>query len=137
MALVKDKMTTDIVTVAGTASLTEAARKMRDHEIGDVLVELESGHGIVTDRDIVVRGLADDRDTDQLCVGDVCTSDLQTVSPDDDLDEVIQKMTSDDIRRMPVMQDGRPVGILSLGDLAVMSGEGSVLADISAAPSNN
>jgi CBS domain-containing protein len=137
MTLVKDRMTTDLITVSADAPLTEAARKMRDHDIGDVLVELDEGLAIVTDRDLVVRGLAEQDDTSGLCVGDVCTRDVRTVSPDDDLEDVIRKMAGDDVRRVPVVEDGRAVGILSLGDVAVMRDADSVLADISAAPSNN
>jgi CBS domain-containing protein len=111
--------------------------KMRDHEIGDVLVVDGSELvGIVTDRDIAVRVVAEGSDPDSVTLGDVCSGDLETVTPDDDLGDVIRDMRDRAVRRVPVVEDGTAVGILSIGDLAVMKDAESLLADISAAPSN-
>lgn len=137
MTTVREKMTKDPVILDAGATLSEAAQQMRQHDIGDVLLELDDGYGIVTDRDIVVRALADGRSPDECTLEEIATTDLESVDADDDLEEVIREMVEDDIRRIPVMEGDEIVGILSIGDLAVMRDPDSVLADISAAPSNN
>lgn len=137
MTQVKEKMTTDPVICESTDTLADAAKRMRDQDIGDVLVKIDGSFGIVTDRDIVVRAIAEGISPESGTLGDVATRDLETVAPTDDLDEVVRDMRERDIRRVPVMSDGQPVGILALGDLAVMRDRDSVLADISAAESNN
>ena len=107
---------------------------MRDSDIGDVVV-MEGGQvsGIVTDRDIVVRAVADGRDPDSTNVSDVCTTGVETIAPEASVDEALSLMREKDIRRLPVAKSGRPVGIISLGDLAVEREPDSTLADISAA----
>jgi CBS domain-containing protein len=126
-------MTHDPRTIDADGSLTEAARQMRDGDIGNVIV-MQDGqvHGIVTDRDIVIRAIADGRDPDSTTVGEVCTTDLTTLEPEQSLDEAVRTMREKDIRRLPVVKHGRPVGILSLGDLALEREPDSALADISA-----
>jgi CBS domain-containing protein len=126
-------MTHDPRTIDADGSLTEAARQMRDGDIGNVIV-MQDGqvHGIVTDRDIVIRAIADGRDPDSTTVGEVCTTDLTTLEPEQSLDEAVRTMREQDIRRLPVVKHGRPVGILSLGDLALEREPDSALADISA-----
>jgi CBS domain-containing protein len=109
---------------------------MRDQGIGDVLVEHDGSLGIVTDRDIVTRAVAEGRDPQQVRVGDICTRDVETVSPDMSVDDVIRLMSDKAVRRVPVVEAGRPVGIVALGDLAVDRDRRSLLADISAAPPN-
>lgn len=89
--------------------------------------------GIVTDRDLVVRGLAEEG-VDTLTLADVCSADLTTVAPDADPRAVIKLMSDRAVRRVPVVEDGRPVGIVSLGDLAARLDEQSVLGQISSAP---
>lgn len=137
MTKVREKMTTDPVVLDSTATIADAARKMREHDIGDVLVRIDGSFGICTDRDIVVRAVADEKGPTSVTLGDVATRDLETVSPDDELEQVIRDMGERDVRRIPVCEDGTPVGILSIGDLAVMRDEDSLLADLSAARSNN
>ena len=131
---VEEIMTRDPRTVNADDPILEAARIMRDSDIGDVVV-LQGGEvgGIVTDRDIVVRGVAEGRDGESTSVGDVFTSGVETIAPDDSVDDALRKMREADIRRLPVVRDGQPVGIVSLGDLAVESDTDSTLADISAA----
>ena len=92
--------------------------------------------GIITDRDIVVRAVADGRDPQSTTVRDASSADVVTVTPDQNLDEAVRLMQEHDVRRMPVVQEGRPAGILSLGDLAVERDPESALADISAASPN-
>jgi CBS domain-containing protein len=134
---VRDVMTASPVTMSAAATAVDAARAMRDANIGDVVVlEDRRVRGIVTDRDIVVRGVADGRDPAKTSLADICSSDLTTVSPSTEVGEAIRLMREKALRRLPVVEDGRPVGIVSLGDLAVERDRASVLGAISAAPPN-
>ena len=132
-------MTPDPWTVQETAPIQEAARIMRDADIGDVIVVRadESVCGIVTDRDLVVRAMADGADPNSTTVADVCRHQVVSVSSGDPVDQAVQLMREHDIRRLPVLDDSRLVGILSLGDLAIDKDPNSALADLSKAPPNN
>jgi CBS domain-containing protein len=135
---VAEVMTPDPVVCHVDASLFEAATAMRDRNIGDVLVERDGALcGIVTDRDIVVRGLAEGNDPGELTLGDIATTELHSVSPDDDVEAVLSKMEASAVRRIPVVERGRAVGILSIGDLATERDRDSALGQISSAPPNN
>lgn len=131
---VEEIMTRDPRTIDASDTIADAARVMRDGDIGDVVV-VEGGQvsGIVTDRDIVIRGVADGRDPDSTAVSDVCTTGVETIEPGASVDDAVRRMRESDIRRLPVTKNGRPVGIVSLGDLAVEREPDSTLADISAA----
>jgi CBS domain-containing protein len=131
---VEEIMTRDPRTVNADDAIVEAARVMRDSDIGDVVV-MEGGQvgGIVTDRDIVVRGVAEGQDPESATVSDVCTTGVETIDPGASVDDALRQMREHDIRRLPVVKNGRPVGIISLGDLAVEREPESTLADISAA----
>lgn len=132
---VREVMTGSPETLSTDAPLVEAARLMRDRGIGDVIVtEGDSAEGIVTDRDIVVRAVAEGGDTNTMRLGQVVSGDLTTVSPDDPVERAIQLMREKAIRRLPVVEGGKPVGVVSIGDLAVQRDAGSVLADISEEP---
>jgi CBS domain-containing protein len=133
----RDIMTQNPVTVQTSDSITAAARTMRDGNIGDVVV-LESGQvrGILTDRDIVVRALAEGRDPGGTTVGEICSRELTTLSPAYAIADAVAVMREKAIRRLPVVEDGRLVGMVSLGDLAVERDPKSVLGGISAAPPN-
>ena len=135
---VNQVMTSDPRTVAPGDPLTEAARHMRDGDVGAVVV-VDGGSvtGIVTDRDIVVRAIAEGRDPSSTTVRDVFTSSTVTVTPDQSEDDAARLMRENDIRRIVVVHDGRPAGIVSIGDLAVELDEDSALADLSSAPPNN
>lgn len=135
MQRVRDVMTPDPVTVSSSASLHEAARLMRDNDIGDVVV-MDDGTpvGILTDRDIVVRGLADTSDIEALTVGEMCSADIVTVSPDQPVAESAELMSRHAVRRLLVVEDRALVGVVSLGDVAIERDPGSVLGEISAAP---
>jgi CBS domain-containing protein len=130
-------MTQNPVTVQTTDSIVAAARSMRDGNIGDVVV-VERGQiqGILTDRDIVVRALAEGRDPARTTVGEICSRELTTLGPSDSVHDAVTIMRDKAIRRLPVVDGGRPVGIVSLGDLAVERDPESVLGGISAAPPN-
>lgn len=135
----REVMTPDPVTVAATASLQHAAQVMRDRNIGDVLVVDESGtlYGIVTDRDIVVEGIAEGGDPSSMSVDEVCTHDPISLGPDDAVAKAAKLMSERAIRRLPVVDNGSLVGIVSLGDLAEDRDPDSVLGEISEAPPNN
>ncbi|MGH2680144.1 MAG: CBS domain-containing protein [Actinomycetota bacterium] len=134
---VKEIMTERPIALDRDASLADAARLMRDRGIGDVIVlQGEDAAGIVTDRDIVIRGVAEGVDPNTTRLGQVVSDDLTSVSPDDQVDRAIELMREKAIRRLPVLEGGKPVGVLSLGDLAVERDRRSVLADISEEPPN-
>jgi CBS domain-containing protein len=134
---VSEIMTPAPVALRSTQPVAEAARVMREHGIGDVLViEGEQLKGLLTDRDIVVRAVAGNRDPAITLIGEICSPDPVTVAPGDDADTVVQRMREHAIRRVPVVQDGLPVGILSMGDMALERDERSALADVSAQPPN-
>lgn len=135
---VRNVMTPDPIALPATATLVEASRVMRDNSIGDVLV-LADGRlcGVVTDRDIVTRALADSADPTTTVLEDVCSADVVSVRPDESVDQAVHLMRTRAIRRLPVVDEtGKPVGMVTLGDLAVEYDSKSALADISAAPPN-
>jgi CBS domain-containing protein len=131
---VEEIMTRDPRAVDVDATAADAARAMRDDDIGDVIVT-EGGRvaGIVTDRDIVVRAIAEGRDAQSIAVRDICSSDLRTLEPGESVDEAVRAMREHCVRRLPVVSDGELVGVVSLGDLAQERDPESALADISAA----
>lgn len=135
---IRDVMTTSPITLPGTATAVDAAKAMRESNVGDIVV-VEDGRicGIVTDRDIVVRGLGVDRDPAQTKLSEICSRTLTTVSPTDEISDAIALMKGKAIRRLPVVENDQPVGIVSLGDLAVERDRRSALGQISAAPPNH
>ena len=117
------------------APVLEAAQLMRDNDIGDVVVvDAADIAGILTDRDIVVRLVAEGLDAASTEVSEICSEEVVTVSPDEEIDTAVRLMREHAVRRLPVLEAGAVVGIVSLGDLAVERDEGSVLAEISEAP---
>jgi CBS domain-containing protein len=136
---VSEVMTRNPVTVPADATIVDAARLMRDRDIGPlIVVDSDRVQGIVTDRDIVVRAVADGRDPSTVTIGEVCSEDVEIISPDEPISDAVRRMEQRDVRRLPVVEDGRPVGIVSMGDLAVEGDlPSSSLADISAATPNN
>ena len=134
---VEDVMTPDPVALPETASVVDAARKMREAGIGNVVVlNGDVVSGIVTDRDIVVRTVAEGRDPRSTTLSEISSRDLTTLAPGDQLSRAVRLMRERAIRRLPVVKDGRPVGILTIGDLAVQRDPDSALADVSAARPN-
>lgn len=135
---VNEVMTADPRTVTPDDSLVEAARHMRDGDVGAVVVIREGDvAGVLTDRDIVVRGVAQGLDVAQGTVGEVASQEsVVTVTPDQTIDEATRLMTEHDVRRLVVVQGGRPAGILSLGDLSLYTDVGDETADISTASPN-
>ena len=138
MTTVKKFMTTQLVTMDGTDTLIAAAQEMRDCAIGDVVVTNgDEVVGIVTDRDITVRAVAAEMDVNTVTLNQILTPDVVTVSQNDDAVAAADLMRTYGIRRLPVIDDGRLIGLVSLGDLAVEREPQSVLADISADDPNN
>ncbi len=136
--LVRELMAEPVVTVQSDTTLTEAARLMRDADIGDVIVVNRSKPvGVLTDRDIVVRGIADNRTPGMVTAGEICSTDLVSIAPDAELSQAIALMRRAAVRRLPVTQAGELVGVLSLGELAIERDETSLLADISSAEPNS
>jgi len=134
---VKDVMTRNPITVPAGATTLDAARLMKEQDIGDVIVlDDDAVCGIVTDRDLVVRVLAEGRNPSGTKVADVCSRDVTTVSPNDPAERAVELMRDGALRRLPVTEKGKPVGVVSIGDLAVTRDPDSALADISAAPPN-
>jgi CBS domain-containing protein len=133
---VRDVMMSNPLSVEAGASIRQAAEVMRDNGIGDVLVVSDGAlRGIVTDRDIVVRALADGRQP-ETAVGDVCSPEIATVEAKADVSKAAELMRERAIRRLPVIDDDQVVGIVTLGDLAREEDPSSALGGISSAPPN-
>ncbi|MEY9485049.1 CBS domain-containing protein [Streptomyces calvus] len=131
---VKDVMTPGVVAVRPDASIVEAAQLMRAQHIGDVVVaDGQRVVGVLTDRDITVRAVAEGADPLGVSAGSVCTPNPVTLTPDDPVPTAVALMREHAIRRIPVIEGGLPVGLVSLGDLAEAQDPGSALADISRA----
>jgi CBS domain-containing protein len=134
---VRDVMTAAPQTIEATRTLAEAARMMRDGSMGDVIVT-RGGRpaGIVTDRDIAVRAVAEGKDPSSTKVSDLIGR-LVTVAPTDTVQEAMRRMRQEDIRRLPVIESDRVIGVVSLGDISELPGADAVLADVSRAPPNS
>jgi CBS domain-containing protein len=135
---IRDIMTPSPHTIQPTASVMEAAHIMRKSDVGDVIVvEGKRLFGILTDRDIVVRVLAEGKDPETTPVSDVCSRELTAVRATDSIGTTVRVMREKAIRRLPVVEEsGEVIGVVSLGDVAVERDPHSALADISAAPPN-
>ena len=140
---IRDVMTANPETVSERDSLLQAARIMRDQDTGIVpVVDGRKIIGLVTDRDIVVRAIADGKDVNNVRVNEVMTKQVRTVNEDSSVDEVLNLMSGAEIRRVPVVnQSNELVGIVSIGDLASRTNRdgkvGKAIEDISDAPPNN
>lgn len=131
---IREVMSSDPVMLSSNTPVAEAARLMREKNIGDVIVtEGEEILGIATDRDIVIRGIAEGLDPLLITIGQICSRDPVVMTLEDSSQKAVQLMRDNAIRRIPVVENGKPVGIISLGDLAIEKDRKSVLADISAA----
>jgi ATP-dependent Lon protease len=136
---VQDIMTKQVHCVGEGASVRQVAKLMRDQNIGDVLVTDADGKlcGIVTDRDVVIRAVAEGKDLDMMRVADICSHTLVTVEPSSPVDDAIRLMREKAIRRIPVVDHDQPIGIVSIGDLAQVRDPNSALGHISRAAPNN
>ncbi|MFD7294080.1 CBS domain-containing protein [Streptomyces sp. NPDC059897] len=132
--VVREVMTPGVVAVRPDASLVEAAQLMRAQDIGDVLVADDTRVvGVLTDRDIALRAVADGADPLTVSAEAVCTPHPVSVGPDDEVSAAVALMREHAVRRLPVVQDGHAVGMISLGDLALTRDPASALTDISGA----
>ena len=129
---VRDVMTTDVELVGPDTSIQDAARRMRDSDVGALPVgEGEQLIGMVTDRDIVVRAVADGR-TDAT-IREIVSDEVVSCSPDASVEDAANLMAEQQIRRLPILEGERIVGIVSLGDVARRDQDagGAALDDIS------
>ena len=135
---VRDVMSTPVESVGLDAPVREAAKQMQRRRIGDVFVVDDAGQlrGIVTDRDLAVRAIAEDRSLDTP-VQEIMSPIAAAVSPTATVSAALDLMRQHEVRRLPVVEEGRPHGVVSLGDVSRSGGAGEVLADISTAPANN
>ena len=117
---VKDLMNPSVVTIEPASSAALAARLISRHNVGALPVCAGDGRlrGMVTDRDIVLRCIAAEEDPAQTPVRDIMTRECATVSPGDDCREATRLMAAQQVRRLPVVEDGKLVGIITLADLA-------------------
>ena len=128
---ISEIMTAGFETIDSTNSLTEAARKMKSLDVG--ILPVQEGTrliGVVTDRDIVVRALAEERDPGETQVKDIISPNIVYCFEDDSIEDAVKLMEENQVRRLIVCrEDGTPIGIVSLGDLAVRSGQEQLFAE--------
>jgi CBS domain-containing protein len=137
MQTVREVMTTNVVYLPSETTLAEAARTMREQDIGDVVIaDGTKPAGLVTDRDIVVRAVAERFDPASTTIGEIMSHDLVTVQPNDTVQSAALLMRDHAVRRVLVCDDDQLVGILSIGDLAEEIDPESVLGGISRAKPN-
>jgi CBS domain-containing protein len=135
--IVRDVMNASPRTLDATDTITRAAKIMRDDNIGAVIVaQGRQLRGVVTDRDIVVRAVANGGNLSSVQLDEVCSGDIVTVPCDASLDDAADIMRMRAVRRLPVTEHGHVVGVVSIGDLAMERDSRSALADISAALPN-
>ncbi|MGW0550991.1 CBS domain-containing protein [Streptomyces altiplanensis] len=131
---VREVMTAGVAAVRPDASLVEAAQLMRAQDIGDVLVARDNQLiGVLTDRDIALRAVADGLDPLTVSAESVCTPATACVGPDDEVSTAVTLMRQHAVRRLPVVEGGLPLGVVSIGDLAEIRDPQPALADISRA----
>jgi CBS domain-containing protein len=132
---IKEVMTRDVRACEPNATVAEAAKVMAKEDVGPVPI-VEDGRlvGLVTDRDIVVRVVAEGRDPNTTTVKEIASTELVTVSPDDDLDEALNLLARRQVRRLPVVEGHRLVGIVAQADIARLGKDkktGEVVEEIS------
>jgi CBS domain-containing protein len=119
MSTVREAMTASPRSISSDANSVEAARLMIEQDVGSLpVVENDALVGIVTDRDLVAQVLAKDLDPKQTRVGDVCTERPVVIGPEEPLDAALQRMAHEQVRRLPVVEEGRLVGMLAQADVA-------------------
>jgi CBS domain-containing protein len=117
---IRDTMTVDPRSITPNDQIVEAARLMRDENVGSLPVSDEGRLvGMLTDRDIAVRVVAEGKSPESTTVGEVFSRNPVAARPDQDLDEALQLMAQHQVRRLPVVEDDRLVGILAQADVAL------------------
>lgn len=140
---VRDVMTANPECVSEKDSIRDAARIMKDQDTGVVpVVDGKKIIGLITDRDIVVRGIAEGKNLESVRVNELMTKSVRSVREDATVSEVLNLMGSAEIRRIPVVNDrDELVGIVSMGDIATGTNQdgkvGKTVEEISGAPPNN
>jgi CBS domain-containing protein len=132
---IREVMTTDVRACEPNVAVTDAAKLMAKEDVGPIPI-VEEGRlvGLITDRDIVVRVIAEGKDPKLTKVGQIATKDLVNVSPDADLDEALKLMAERQVRRLPVVEGDRLIGIVAQADVARMGKDkknGEVVEEIS------
>jgi CBS domain-containing protein len=132
---IKEVMTSDVRACEPNATVADAAKVMAQEDVGPIPI-VEGGRlvGIVTDRDIVVRVVAEGRDPNATTVKEIASTELVTVSPGDDLDEALNLLAKRQLRRLPVVEGDRLVGIVAQADIARLGEDkktGEVVEEIS------
>lgn len=131
---VRDIMSAAPVCMAATEPVSAAAKDMKERGIGTVLVMAGARlDGLVTDRDITIRVLAENRDPRTTLLGEICSGEVAGLSPDDDLEHAARLLRERAVRRLPVIAGGVPVGVVSVGDLVLSHDEQAALPEVSAA----
>jgi CBS domain-containing protein len=121
---VRETMTGNPRSIGTSASVVEAARLMREQRIGSLpITDEERLVGMITDRDITMRVVAEAADASVTSVGDVFSRDVISVEPDEDLEKALQLMARHQVRRLPVVENGRLVGIVAQADIALAENE--------------
>jgi CBS domain-containing protein len=140
---VRDFMTTNPECVSERDSIRDAARIMKDQDTGVVpVLDGKKIIGLITDRDIVVRGIAEGKNLDDVLVNELMTRQIRSVREDAPVNEVLDLMASAEIRRVPVVNGNQElVGIVSIGDISTKTNQdgkvGKTIEEISEAPPNN
>ncbi|NLP45140.1 MAG: CBS domain-containing protein [Peptococcaceae bacterium] len=118
--LIREIMSTDVSYVDTSTSIPEVAKIMKQKDIGAVPV-LQNGNlvGIITDRDIIIRAVADNKDVNTITAEQIMTVDPVSIEENSDVDKATELMGEYQVKRLPVMKNGRLVGMVSLGDIAI------------------
>lgn len=119
MPMVKEVMTETVIAADSTDNLTDTAKEMKNHDIGDLpVLEGNKLKGVVTDRDIVIRGLAEGKNPENTEVNEIMTSKVISAAPDTDVREGVEQMESHQVKRLFVVENDELKGVVSIGDLA-------------------
>ena len=131
MILVRHAMTTDLKTAKPDMNAADAAGLMRNYDVGAIPVVEDDGTlvGLVTDRDLVVRVIADRQDPNDVRLADIATRSVVTATPDMNISDARDLMAEHRVRRLPVMQGDRLTGIVSLGDVALADASKRAVGD--------
>jgi CBS domain-containing protein len=130
--LVRDVMSSSPLTASEDASLLDVARRMRDADVGAIPIVDKSERlvGVLTDRDIVLRGIAEGRNPERTHVRDILTRSIVTVDANATLEKATELMRRHQVRRLPVIDQARLVGMISLADIAIRHPEKPAVADV-------
>jgi CBS domain-containing protein len=133
---VREIMTTDVECAAPETTLDEIAEMMRDRDTGAIpVVDEDELCGIITDRDIVVRCIAEGEDPKEVIADEILSENLCTIGPDAEVEQAARMMAEAQVRRLPIVENGKLVGMLSIGDIAVKHADeelaGSALENVS------